>query len=144
MVDGLLHGGNQQARPDALDLRVAICEHLGEVVAGVDVEHRKGNPAWAEGLGGQVEEDGGVLPSAEEQDGPFRLGGHLPDDEDRQRLEQVQVPERMLGRPDQGGHRGSGAAAAGMAGEAVVQRGAECGGGVHGLSSNHDHFGHVY
>ena len=109
LVDGVLHLGHEEASPLRFDLRVAVVEHLGEVVAGVHVEHREGDPAGPEGLGGQVEQDRRVLAAAEEEDGPLRLGGHLADDEDGQGLEEVEVAEGVLHGPDQGGHRRAGA-----------------------------------
>ena len=53
------------------------------------------------------------------------------------------MAERMFDGPDQGGHRRAGTAH-GRACNRVVLRGAEGCSGVHGTSSNHDHFGHVY
>ena len=91
-----------------LDLGVPVVEHLGEVVPRVHVEHREGDPPRLERLGGQVQQDGRVLAPAEEQDRTLRFGGHLADDEDGQRLQQVEVAERVLDRPDQGGHRSAG------------------------------------
>ena len=104
LVDGVLHHRHQEASPLRLDLRVAVGEHLVEVVTGVDVEHREGDPARPEGLGGQVEQNRRVLAATEEEDGPLRLGGHLADDEDRQRLQEIQVAEGVFNRSDQGGH----------------------------------------
>ena len=85
--------------PSGLDLRVAVVEHLGEVVPGVDVEHREGDLAGLERLGRQVQQDGRVLAAAEEQHRPLGLGRHLADDEDGQRLEQVEVAQRVAEGP---------------------------------------------
>ena len=84
LVDGVLHLGHQEPCALRLDLRVPVVEHLGEVVAGVHVHDREGDPAGPERLGGQVEQDSGVLAPAEEKDGPLGLGGHFADDEDGQ------------------------------------------------------------
>jgi hypothetical protein len=54
-----------------------------------------------------VEQYGGVLAATEEEHRAFRLRGHLADDENGERLEQVEMAERVLDRPDQGCHRGS-------------------------------------
>ena len=116
LVDGVLHAGHDEAGPLGLDLRVPVVEHLGEVVAGVDVEHREGDPPGLEGLGGQVQQDGGVLAAAEEEHRALGLGRHLADDEDGERLEQVEVAERVLDGPDQGGHRSAGPGRGGAAG----------------------------
>ena len=40
-VDRLLHRGDDQLLVDRLDQAVAEIDHLGEVVAGVDVEDRE-------------------------------------------------------------------------------------------------------
>jgi hypothetical protein len=82
LVDGVLDLGDEETRPLCLDLRIAVGEHLGEVVAGVDMEDGEGDPSRLERLGGQVEQDRRVLASAEEQDRALRLGGHLAYDED--------------------------------------------------------------
>ncbi len=87
---------------------VAVGDHLGEVVAGVDVHDREGEPARPERLDGQVQEDGRVLATAEEEDGPLRLGRDLAQDEDRVRLEQRQmvgVPARAVVRAPGVGRR---------------------------------------
>ena len=91
LVDGVLHLGHQEACSLRFDLRVAVVEHLGEVVPGVHVEHREGDASRPEGLLGQVQEDGRVLAAAEEEDRALGLGGHLADDEDGERLEEVEV-----------------------------------------------------
>ncbi len=95
LVDGVLHLGHEEPGAQRVHLRVPVVEHLGEVVTGVDVEYREGDLPRLEGLRRQVQQDGGVLTAAEEQDGPLRLGGDLADDEDGQRLEQVQVAQRV-------------------------------------------------
>ena len=91
LVDGVLHLGDEEAGALGLDLRVPVVEHLGEVVPGVHVEDGEGDPPRLERLGGQVQQDGRVLAPAEEQDRALRLGGHLADDEDGQRLQEVEV-----------------------------------------------------
>ena len=83
LVDGLLHGGHDEALAHLLDAAIAELEHLWEVVAGVDVHHRKGKPRRAEGLLGQPHHHDGVLAAREQQHRPLELGGHLAHDEHR-------------------------------------------------------------
>ena len=91
-------------------------------MAGVDVEDREGDLARLERLGRQVQQDGRVLAAAEEEDGAFRLGRHLADDEDGQRLQQVEMAQGVAEGTDQGGH-GRVRAAPGRRGEPVGGRG---------------------
>ncbi len=72
------------------------------------MQHRKGDAAGLEGLRGQVEQDGRILAATKEQHGALGLGGDLADDEDGQRLQEVQVTQRVSARPDQGSHRRAG------------------------------------
>ena len=80
-----------------------------------------------------MQKDRRILAPAEEQDGALRLGGHLTDDEDGQRLQEVEVPEGVFHRPDQGGHRSTGPDR-GRARCGGVLGGAEGGSWVHGAS----------
>ncbi len=61
--------GDHEAGALGFDLGVPVVEYLGEVVAGVHVKDREGDPTWLERLGGEVEEDGRILATAEEEDG---------------------------------------------------------------------------
>ncbi len=56
-----------------------------------------------------MQQDGGVLAAAEEEDRSLGLGRDLADDEDGQGLEQVEVAEGVLDGPDQGRDRRVGA-----------------------------------
>ena len=133
LLDGVLHARDQQAGALGLDLCVPVVEHLGEVVARVHVEHREGDLPWLERLGRQMQQDGRILSSAEEEHRPLRLGGHLADDEDGQRLQQIEVPQGVLHGPDEGGNRSAGPDRGRARGFRVLGR-AEGGGGVHGSS----------
>ena len=75
---------------------------------GVYVKDREGDPTGLERLGGEVEQDGRILASTEEEDGALRLGRHLADDEDSQRLQEFEVAQGVLDGPDQGGHGSAG------------------------------------
>ena len=90
-VDRLLHRGDDQPLVDLLDQAVAELEHLGEVVAGVDVEDRERERTGPERLDGQLEQDQRVLASGEQQHGPLELGGDLAHDVDRLGLEAVEL-----------------------------------------------------
>ena len=87
VVDAVLHRGDLEPQPEPLDRRVAVGEHLGEVVAGVDVQHRERDRRRPERLRREVQHDDGVLAAAEEQHRALELGGDLADDEDRLALE---------------------------------------------------------
>ena len=99
VVDPVLHRGDLEAQPEPLDGGVAVGEHLGEVVAGVDVQHRERDRGRPERLRRDVQHDDGVLAAAEEQHRPLELGGDLADDEHRLALEDVELAEhRQVGR----------------------------------------------
>ena len=110
VVDPVLHRGDLEAQPEPLDRRVAVGEHLGEVVAGVDVQHRERDRGRPERLRRDVQHDDGVLAAAEEQHRPLELGGDLADDEHRLALEHVELARAPAGRPagrrSVGGHVG--------------------------------------
>ena len=99
VVDVVLHARDDEPQPEPLDGLVAVGDHLGEVVAGVDVQHRERDRRRPEGLGREVEHDDRVLAAAEEQRGALELAGHLADDEDRLRLEHVELAEPPVVRP---------------------------------------------
>ena len=82
--------------PSSRDAAVAELDHLGEVVAGVDVHHRERERPRAERLLGQSQQHDRVLAAAEQQHRPLELGGHLAHDVDRLGLERAQVGQ--LGR----------------------------------------------
>ena len=132
LVDRFLDAGHEQPGPDRLHLGVPVGEDLGEVVARVDVHDRERDPARGECLGRQVEQHGRVLAPAKKEDRTLRFGRHLADDEDGQRLEEIEVPEGVFDRPDQGRH-GCAAPLRAVGGGAGLGW-AEGGSGVHGTS----------
>src|SRR6478735_7588998 len=99
VVDVVLHARDDEAQTETLDRLVAVGDHLGEVVAGVDVQHREGDRRRPERLRRQVQHDDGVLATTEEQRGTLELTGHLADDEDRLRLEHVELAQSPGVRP---------------------------------------------
>ena len=63
VVDVVLHAGDFEPHAEAPHRLIAEREHLGEVVAGVDVQHRERDAPGEEGLRRQVEDDDRVLAS---------------------------------------------------------------------------------
>ena len=86
-VDRLLHRGDEDVRHGA----VAELDHLGEVVAGVDVHDPERHIAGLEGLAREVQQHDRVLAAAEQQHRPLELRGDLADDVDGLRLEDVEM-----------------------------------------------------
>ena len=97
VVDVVLHAGDFEADAEPRDGLVAERQHLGEVVAGVDVQHRERARAREERLRRQVQHDDGVLAAGEQQHGALELGDDLADDVDRLGLEQVEGVEARRG-----------------------------------------------
>ena len=95
-VDRLLHRRHDQPLAELGHAAIAELERLGKVVAGVDVHHGEREPAGAERLLGEAQQDDRVLAAAEQQHRALELGGHLAHDEDGVRLE---GGERRLARP---------------------------------------------
>ncbi|BBZ32849.1 hypothetical protein MCNF_14540 [Mycolicibacterium confluentis] len=62
------------------DPAVTELDDLVEVVAGVDVQHRKRQGRRPKGLLGQAKQDNRVLAGREQQHGLGELGGNLADD----------------------------------------------------------------
>jgi hypothetical protein len=89
--DRVLDPGDDQRLVQLLDAAVAELEHLGEVVARVDVHHGERERAWAERLLGEPEEDDRVLAAGEQQDGTLELRRDLPKDVHGLGLERVQM-----------------------------------------------------
>ena len=87
LVDRVLHAGHHEPHAHLLDETVAELDHLGEVVARVDVHHRERDHAGLERLLGEVQHDDAVLAAGEQQHGALALGGDLADHEDGMRLE---------------------------------------------------------
>src|SRR3984885_1065664 len=133
LVDGVLHACHNEAGAFRFHLSVPVLEYFGEVVPGVHMQHRERDFARFERLGGQMQQDSRILAPAEEEDRPLGFGCHLADDEDGQRLQEIEVAQGVLDRPDQGGHRSASPDRDGVRGS-VVLRGTEGGGGVHGAS----------
>ena len=90
VVDVVLHARDLETDAEARDRLVAERDHLGEVVARVDVQHRERHLAGEEGLRREVQHDDRVLAAGEEQDGTLELRDDLADDVDRLGLEQVE------------------------------------------------------
>ncbi len=91
LVDRVLHLGDDEARADARDGGVAELDDLGEVLTGVDVQHRKRELLGREGLDREVQQHRRVLAAGEEQDRAFALRDHLSEDENGVGLQQVEV-----------------------------------------------------
>jgi hypothetical protein len=62
------------------------------------MHHREREFAWLEGFNGQVKKNRGVLSSAEEENRPLALRCDLSKDEDRLRLEQIEVVDSLSSR----------------------------------------------
>ena len=99
-VDGSLHAGHHQSHAPLGHEPIAILDDLGEVVAGVDVHHGEGQPCGSEGEHGEVQQDGAVLATAEQQHRVLALGGDFADDGERLIGERVEV----RGGDDLGAH----------------------------------------
>ena len=99
-VDRLLHARDHEPLAELGDAAVAVLDHLGEVVAGVDVHEREREPARPERLLCEPQQHDRVLAAGEEQHRPLSLGGDLAHDVDRLGLELVEVRERVRGRRD--------------------------------------------
>ena len=82
--------------PSSLDEPVAELDHLGEVVAGVDVHDREREAPGPERLLGQAQQHDRVLAAAEQQHRPLELGRDLADDVDRLGLERLEVGELVV------------------------------------------------
>ena len=81
--------GDDQALAELGDAAVAELDHLGEVVAGVDVHQREREAARAERLLGQAQQHDRVLAAGEQQHRALELGGDLAHDVDRLGLQRV-------------------------------------------------------
>ena len=83
--------------PSRLTQLSRVSQDLGEVVAGVDLEHRERDLGRVEGLLGEPHHHDGVLAAREHQDGLLELGGDLAEDVDRLRLELVELAQPVVG-----------------------------------------------
>jgi hypothetical protein len=95
-VDRVLHGGDDQPLAQLLDAAVAELDHLGEVVAGVDVHHREREAARVEGLLGEAQQHDRVLAAREQQHRPLELRGDLAHHVDRLGLELTQLRQAQI------------------------------------------------
>ena len=83
--------GDEQPLAELGDAAVAELDHLGEVVAGVDVQQREREAPGAERLLGQAQQHDRVLAAREQQHRALALGGHLAHDVDGLGLEVLEV-----------------------------------------------------
>jgi hypothetical protein len=90
-VDRVLDARDDQLRADLGDHPVAVLDHLGEVVAGVDVHDREGQAAGVKRLAGEVQQDRRVLAPGEQQHAALQLRGHFADHVYGLRLERPKV-----------------------------------------------------
>ncbi len=97
LVDRVLHAGHDQSLAELGHTAVAILDHLGEVVLGVDVHQREREGGRAEGLLGQAQQDDRVLAAAEQQHRTLEFGGHLAHHVDRLGLQRPQMAELWAG-----------------------------------------------
>jgi hypothetical protein len=82
VVDPVLHVRDDQAQPEPLHEPVAEIDHLGIVVAGVDMQQRERHRCRRECLDGQVHEQRRVLAAGEEDHRAVELAGDLAEDVD--------------------------------------------------------------
>ena len=80
--DGLFVAVDDEVGADFASVGVAEGDHLGELVAGVDVEEGEGDLAGEEGLLGEAEHDAGVFADGVEHDRAGELGDSLAEDGD--------------------------------------------------------------
>jgi hypothetical protein len=92
-VDRRLHARHEQRQAGLGDEPVAELDHLGEVVARVDVQQRERDAARRERLLGQPQQHDRVLAAGEQQRRPLALGGDLAHDVDRLGLEVVEMAQ---------------------------------------------------
>ena len=91
LVDRVLHRRDDEPGAELLDRGVAERDHLGEVVAGVDVHHRERQLGGPERLGRGVRHHDAVLAAREEQHRPLEFGRDLTQEVDRLGFERRQV-----------------------------------------------------
>ena len=81
--DRVLDGRHDELEALLLHDAIAERDHLGKVVARVDVEEREGDAAGRERLLGDAQERDRILATGEEEDRTLALGHHFSNDEDR-------------------------------------------------------------
>ena len=89
--DGILDAAHDELFTEFDRALVAKRDHLGEVVAGIDVQQRKGEFTRAKGLFGQAQQHAGILAAGEQQHRAFALGGDLAQDVDGFGFKPVEV-----------------------------------------------------
>ncbi len=100
LVDRVLDARDDQPLAELGDAAVAELDHLGEVVAGVDVHQRERERRRAERLLGEAQQHDRVLAAAEQQHRALEFGGDLAHHVDRLGLERAQVAELGAGGDD--------------------------------------------
>jgi hypothetical protein len=98
-LDGVFEVAHDEALAHLGDALVAELDHLGKVVAGVDVQQRKRQLAGEaavtgaalERLLGQAQYDARIFAAGEQQRGPLESGGDFAQDEDRLFFQPVEV-----------------------------------------------------
>ena len=95
--DGVVDAGDDELDAEAVDPVVTGLQHLGEVQAGVDLQHGEGDLRRVEGLLGQSEHHDGVLAAAEHQHRLLELRRDLAEDVDRLRLKLVELTQPVVG-----------------------------------------------
>jgi hypothetical protein len=91
-VDSVLDAGHDQLYAGVSDRFVAKCDHLVEVVAGVDVHDRESHLRRPERLTRQVQHHDRVLAAGEQQHRTFELAGDFTQDVHRLVLEVAEPP----------------------------------------------------
>ncbi len=92
-VDRVLDAGHDQPLAQLGHAAVAELDHLGEVVARVDVHQRERERRRAKRLLGQAQQHDRVLAAAEQQHRPLEFGRHLAHHVDRLGLQRAQVAQ---------------------------------------------------
>ena len=91
LVDRPLNRAHDKASPQLLHKSIPILESLREVMTGIDVHQREGQPGGPESLTGKVGHDDRVLSSREQERGIFKLARRFPQHEDGFRFKLVEV-----------------------------------------------------
>jgi hypothetical protein len=95
--DRVVDTGDHELHAEAVDPVVAGLEHLGEVQAGVDLQHGERDLGREERLLRQAQHDDGVLAAGEHQDRLLELGRDLTEDVDRLGLQLVELAQPVVG-----------------------------------------------
>ena len=94
-VDVLLHRADHEPDLELAHLLIAVLDDLGEIVPRVHMHDRERHALGPAGLGGQMEQDSGVLASREQERGPLEFSDHLTNDVNRLGRERVKVGETV-------------------------------------------------